>query len=302
MSIRRTGILTLAAAGVATLLITGAAIASPMGGGMGSGMGGTTGTTMMQGGTTPTTMMQPPTGTDTGGTGTGQHMGGTTPTTMMQGGTGTATGNGMGTGMGGTTGTTQPGPGMGAGHMFTDVAAGDWFAPYAEHMAAAGFMTGFADGTFGADLPITRGQFASVLGHMMGVQPVSGTTFADTQGFWAAGMVEAMTRMGIIAGHDDGTFAPYDSITREQMAAIMDRAWDAMHGNATAADTANAMTDMMQLVHDAAGSWAAPQIADMMQMGVFMGDNGMFRPTDTATRAQATAVMWRWFTAGQPQQ
>jgi hypothetical protein len=246
MSIRRTGILTLAAAGVASLLITGAAIASPMGG----GMGGTTGTTMMQGGTT---------------------------------------------------GTTQPGTGMGTGHMFTDVAAGDWFAQYAEHMASAGFMTGFADGTFGADLPITRGQFASVLGHMMGVQPVSGTTFADTQGFWAAGMVEAMTRMGIIAGHDDGTFAPYDSITREQMAAIMDRAWAAMHDGATAG-TANAMTDMMQLVHDASGSWAAPQIARMMQMGVFMGANGMFHPTDTATRAQATAVMWRWFMAGQPQQ
>ena len=166
MSIRRTGILTLAAAGVASLLITGAAIASPMGG----GMGGTTGTTMMQGGATSTTMMQ----------------GGTTPTSMMQPptgtGTGTGTGNGMGTGMGGTTGTTQPGTGMGTGHMFTDVAASDWFAQYAEHMASAGFMTGFADGTFGADLPITRGQFASVLGHMMGVQPVSGTTFADTPG------------------------------------------------------------------------------------------------------------------------
>jgi endo-1,4-beta-xylanase len=141
----------------------------------------------------------------------------------------------------------------------------------------------------------------AVLGHMMHLQPVTATTFADTQGFWAAGMVEAMSRMGILAGHDNGTFAPYDSITREQMAAIMDRAWTTMHGNATAG-TANAMIDMMQLVHDASGSWAAPQIARMMQMGVFIGDNGMFHPTETATRAQATAVMWRWFVAGQTQQ
>jgi S-layer homology domain len=58
---------------------------------------------------------------------------------------------------------------------------------------------------------------------------------------------------------------------------------------------------MMRLVHDASDSWAAPQIARMMQMGVFMGDNGMFQPTNTATRAQAAAVMWRWFTAGQAQ-
>jgi hypothetical protein len=59
MSIRRTGILTMAATGITALLLTGAAIAGPMGG----GMGGTTGTTMMQGGTTPTTMMQPGPGT-----------------------------------------------------------------------------------------------------------------------------------------------------------------------------------------------------------------------------------------------
>jgi hypothetical protein len=267
MSARHTGILTLAAAGIASLLLTGTAIAGPMGGGLG-------GTTMMQGGGT---------GTGMGGTT------GTTGTTMMPPGTGAGSGAGSGSS-------------MGSGHMFTDVAAGDWYAPYAEHMAAAGFMTGFDNGTFGAELPITRGQFASVLGHMMGLEPATGTAFTDTQGFWAAGMVEAMARRGIITGHDDGTFGPYDAITREQMAAMMDRAWDVMHGSTTPADMANAMTDMMQLVDDAAGSWAAPQIARMLQMGVFMGDHGLFHPTDTATRAQAAAVMWRWFTAGQPQQ
>jgi hypothetical protein len=292
MKMRRTGITALAAAGIATLLITGVAMANPMG----SGMGGTTGTTMMQGGTEPTTMIQPGMGSGTGadaGTGMGS-------------GTGAGAGTGTGPGMmqpGTTAGTTtQPGTGMGTAHMFTDVAAGEWFAQYAEHMASAGFMTGFDDGTFGAGLPITRGQFAGILGRMMNLSPLAGTTFADTQGFWAAGMVEAMARMGIVTGHDDGTFGPYGSITREQMAAMMDRAWDAMHAGATATDVAPAMVNMMQLVHDASGSWAAPQIARMMQMGVFMGDNGMFHPTDTATRAQAAAVMWRWFVAGQTQQ
>lgn len=209
-------------------------------------------------------------------------------------------GGGMG-GMGGTTPTTvmQPSTGVGSSHMFTDVAATDWFAEYAQSMVSRGFMSGFADGTFGPELPVTRGQFAAVLGRMMNVEPVSGTTFADTQGFWGAGMVEAMARMGIIAGHADGTFGPYGSITREQMAAIMDRAWDTMHGGATLGDMTEAMAQMMQSVHDVSGSWAAPQIARMMQMGIFVGANGMFHPTDTATRAQAAAVMWRWFVAGQ---
>jgi hypothetical protein len=185
--------------------------------------------------------------------------------------------------------------------MFTDVTSDDWFAQHAQSMVSAGFMSGFVNGTFGPQLPITRGHFAVILGRMMHVQPASGTTFSDTEGYWGAGMVEAMARMGIIAGHGDATFGPYGSITREQMAAMMDRAWDAMHGAATPDDTANAMTKMMHLVHDVSGSWAAPQIARMMQMGVFVGANGMFHPTDSATRAQAAAVMWRWFTAGQDQ-
>jgi hypothetical protein len=225
-------------------------------------------------------------------------MGSTTSTTMMQ------PGAGMGGGMSPSTGTTmmQPGTGVGPSHMFADVAAGDWFAEYAQSMASHNFMSGFADGTFGPDLPITRGQFAAILGRMMNVQPAAGTTFADTEGFWGAGMVEAMAHMGIIAGHADGTFGPYGSITREQMAAIMDRAWDAMHEGATLGDMTEAMTQMMQSVHDVSGSWAAPQIAHMMQMGVFRGSDGMFHPTDTATRAEAAAAMWRWFAAGGAQQ
>jgi hypothetical protein len=233
---------------------------------MGGGMRGGTGTTMMQ--PTGTTMMQPRTAP-----------GGTTNTTMM-----------------------PPGGGMGQGHMFSDVAAGDWFAQMAENMASHDFMGGFADGTFGPDQPLTRGQFAGIMARMMNLQPLSVTSFSDTDGFWGAGMIEAMTQMGIIAGHADGTFGPYDTITREQMAAIMDRAWQTKHGAATSADMTAAMADMRGRLPDAGGSWAADHIAWMMQMGVINGDgSGMFRPGDMTNRAEASAMMWRWFEADRAQ-
>jgi endo-1,4-beta-xylanase len=196
----------------------------------------------------------------------------------------------------------QPTGGMGQGHMFTDVATGDWFAPMAENMASRGFMGGFTDGTFGPDQPLTRGQFAGIMARMMNVQPLAGTSFSDTNGFWGAGMVEAMTQMGIITGHTDGTFGPYDTITREQMAAIMDRAWQARHGAATSADMTAAMAAMMGRLSDAGSSWAADHIAWMMQTGVINGDSsGMFRPGDMTNRAEASAMMWRWFAADQAQ-
>ena len=224
----------------------------------------------------------------------GGGMGGTTGTTMMP----------PGGGMGGTTSTTMmpPGGGMGQGHMFTDVAAGDWYAEMAENMASHDFMGGFTDGTFGPDQPLTRGQFAGIMARMMDVQPLSGTSFSDTDGFWGAGMIETMTQMGVLTGHADGTFGPYDTITREQMAAIMDRAWQAKHGAAAPADMTAAMTAMMGRLTDAGGSWAADHIAWMLQMGVINGDGfGMFRPSDMANRAEASAMMWRWFQADQAQ-
>ena len=113
MNVRRRGITLLTVTGTVALLLAGVAAASPMGGGMGGG----TGTPMMQ--PTGTTMTQPGTGP-------------VGNTTMMQ----------PGTGPGGTTSTTmmQPARGPGQGHMFTDVASGDWFAQMAENMASHDFM------------------------------------------------------------------------------------------------------------------------------------------------------------------
>jgi len=209
-----------------------------------------------------------------------------------------------GTGSAGMTSTTmmQPGEGPGQGHMFNDVAAGDWFAQMADNMASHGFMGGFTDGTFGPYQPLTRGQFAGIMARMMNLQPMAGTGFSDTEGFWGAGMIETMTQMGILTGHANGTFRPYDTVTREQMAAIMDRAWHVRHGAATPAEMTAAMTAMMGRLTDAGSSWAADHIAWMMQMGVINGDGfGMFRPNDMTNRAEASAVMWRWFEADQAQ-
>ena len=84
------------------------------------------------------------------------------------------------------------------------------------------------------------------------------------------------------------------------MAAIMDRAWQVKHGSATPTDMTAAMAGMMGRLTDAGSSWAADHIAWMMQMGVINGDgSGMFRPGDMTNRAEASAMMWRWFQADQ---
>ncbi len=289
----RTTLSVVAATTALTLALGGAAIASPMGTG-----GATMGTTTMTG-TTATMGTAAPMGTTAPMDATGPA---DTPGMMDTAGTmngAPATAQHVETHVG--SGSMEP------GHMFSDIAEGDWYANDAKQMADRGFMGGFADGTFGGYQHITRGQFAGVMARMMGVEPAEGSSFSDTQGFWGAPAIESLAKHGIIAGYANGAFGPYDDVTRAQMATIMDRAWQWMEENGTGTGMGYGMSDaemaqlreeMHLLLHDVTDTWAEDHIAHMFQLGVVRGDlSGMFHPDTTATRAQATAMMWRWYEA-----
>jgi endo-1,4-beta-xylanase len=180
---------------------------------------------------------------------------------------------------------------------------GSWYEDYAQNMSEHGFMSGFADGSFGGERPITRGQFAGIMARMMGIEPGSGTAFADCKGFWGAGYVAAMAERGIIMGRHDGTFGPYDPVTRAQMAAMMDRAWETMHDGLTEEELAHLRDEMEKLMPDTTDHWAEDSITHMHHLGVVQGDgHGHFNPDAQANRAQACAMMWRWFEAHEQQQ
>jgi hypothetical protein len=189
--------------------------------------------------------------------------------------------------------------GSGGGHMFPD-ATGTWYEQYAGHMSTNGFMAGFADGRFGGDSPLTRGQFAGIMARMMGIEPAGGSSFTDTRGFWGEGHVNAMAQRGIILGREDGTFGPYNPVTRAHMATMLDRAWSVMHGSGTPGGewTREQMNEMRRLMGDVGGHWAEAHIGRMFMMGVVGGDGrGHFRPDQQASRAQGSAMMWRWWEA-----
>lgn len=292
-------IVTAAAAAALSLALGGAALASPMGagamgGGAHAGDWGSGGVHMdtdglTPGGYAPGTHMDDPDGTY----GPGTHGG------IMDSVDGTY---GPGTHADATDGSYGPGP-HGPGHMFTDVTDGEWYHEYAEQMAGHGFMGGFGDGTFGGEHAITRGQFAGIMARMMGLEAADAASFTDTAGFWGAGAIGALARHGIVAGYADGSFGPYDDITRAQMAAMMARAWEWMELNGAGpgtddADMARLREQMRERLHDVDGNWAEDHIAHMFGLGVIQGDqNGMFRPQATTTRAQASAMMWRWYEA-----
>lgn len=113
---------------------------------------------------------------------------------------------------------------------FSDVPSQHRFREAIEALAQAGVVGGFPDGTFRPDEPVTRGQLARMLVALLGLhtpEPGPPPPFRDvpaTPGDPLADYLGEAARAGIATGFDDGTFRPYDSVTRIQLVRMVVRA------------------------------------------------------------------------------
>lgn len=113
----------------------------------------------------------------------------------------------------------------GGEEVFSDVPASAWF--FAEVTAAknAGYISGYPDGTFQPNNPISRQEAAVIVAKLLGLKG-SGGQFADHQDIapWAREAVEAVRAAGIMGGYPDGTFRPTNSITRAETVVTLQKA------------------------------------------------------------------------------
>lgn len=109
-------------------------------------------------------------------------------------------------------------------HSFSDMDADDWYCEAVATMANGGYIMGYEDGTFGGNRPITRAEFVAILVRFIGAEDVV-CNFADVpDNHWAYRYIATATEAGWIAGFEDGTFRPDQSITRAEVMAIINRA------------------------------------------------------------------------------
>ncbi|MFH0915348.1 MAG: N-acetylmuramoyl-L-alanine amidase [bacterium] len=162
-----------------------------------------------------------------------------------------------------------------------------------EYLAGAGIISGFKDGSFGPGQTLKRGQATKILVLWLGVPPVSnGPYFTDLDVVYRS-YVQTTAEKGWISGFPDGSFRPYATLTRQQMAVIMVRAmgWDVDAGKLTSAhvaDTLAAFSDRASISSD-----ARPYVALAVERGLFNGSNGALMPQDGITRAQFSLVVFR---------
>lgn len=108
-------------------------------------------------------------------------------------------------------------------YTFPDVVPNSWYTNRVATMSNAGVMVGYPNGNFGPSDKITRAEFATVAAGFFHAPEVSGDAFSDISDSWARDYINRAAALGLVKGHDDGTFHPNDYITRAEVMAILNR-------------------------------------------------------------------------------
>ena len=105
-------------------------------------------------------------------------------------------------------------------NTFSDVPKGYWAANYIGYMQQFGIITGYSDGNFRPDAPVTRAEFAAIASRFEKLTEGS-KSFTDVPNtYWATRYINFAATRGWVTGYSDGTFKPENPITRAEVAAV----------------------------------------------------------------------------------
>ncbi len=174
---------------------------------------------------------------------------------------------------------------------------GHWAESVVDFVYAKDLMNGVSNSHFEPDHSITRGMFVTILYRLEGEPETEAEhTFKDIE---ANSYYEKAVAWGakniIIKGYNEHQYAPYEIITREQMAAIIHRYVAYLEAHHIVHE---------EIDHDGyhddnhISDYAKEAVQWNSEKGFLKGNgDGTFRPQDDATRAEAATIIKRVYKA-----
>lgn len=159
-------------------------------------------------------------------------------------------------------------------------------------MIEKGILAGYGNGVYAPDDPVTRAQFATFLSRALNLPEGGQANFSDvTEDYILSDGINRAAAAGLIGGYEDGTFRPDEHITREQIAALIDRALQYKNIKRTPIHLTFTDTNQIQSIFREA-------VANNTYFGIIggfpVGNNKVrFGPKEKATRAQSAAFINR---------
>lgn len=176
----------------------------------------------------------------------------------------------------------EPQPSEKPSSVFSDL-EGHWSQSVVEKLAVRGIVSGYEDGGFHPDQPVTRAEFSKLAGTALKLAPGGGQAFADVAPEdWYYPYVYGAQSAGLIFGYD-GRFAPMEQITREDSAVILYRALE-QRGRAPQGEFDFQDSPLIS-------EYAREAVEALAAQGLLRGFEGNFNPDGSTTRAEAASMI-----------
>ncbi len=182
-------------------------------------------------------------------------------------------------------------------HEFSDVPTTHWAYKTIQQMAARGFADGLTTTTFGPDVPVTRGQFASMVTRAFNLEraPQLAKGYQDVpEDNELAGEIGGVMKAGLMVGYPDATFRPDAQITRQEIATVLNRLILRLQIPITPVVTTNGVRISGFQDREQISGWAWESVQTMVDLSLMTGRPGpTFVPGGQTTRAEAATVVKR---------
>ena len=179
-------------------------------------------------------------------------------------------------------------------NVFTDVPESAWYYNSVKYASENGLMSGISDTEFAPEMDMTRAMLVTVLYRAAGAPDMSeeiwGYPFEDVDAeSWYGAAVYWARNNDIVQGYSEDKFAPDDPVTREQIAAILQR-----YALFKGIDT-DEIGDLSQFTDaEKISDWAQNNVVWAVGNGLLTGKgNGVLDPIGNATRAEVAAMLQR---------
>lgn len=174
---------------------------------------------------------------------------------------------------------------------FSDVSSSYWAKDYITELAGRGILTGFPDGKFRPNEPVTRAQFAALVASVFKKTKVrKAMTFTDVySSYWAADGIQEAYEMGFLGAVAGNQFKPYESLTRLQIVTALAKGLNYSVSTST--------EKVLQFYSDATAIPAQDRslVAAATERGIVVNypNVNTCSPNKVATRAEVAAIIYQ---------
>ena len=180
--------------------------------------------------------------------------------------------------------------------VFTDV-ENRWYKSAIDYCYDRSFIAGISETEFGINTPVTRGMFITVLARIAGVDTGKSANAVDTKfsdverGRYYTGAIKWASDNKIVNGISDTEFRPDTAIERQQLCTML-----VNFAGFTGVSVYDKSPEIQFTDESNILKYAKEPVSVCQRAGIVNGyqtDGGyQFRPTNTATRAEAAQILY----------